>query len=150
MQLKNRTLYPLSLQWRQSVSRLPSSESRYISWVFHEAVPRQQKGYCSTAAYGKAAHYGCVTHAGISHLLEALAFKSTQHRTHFRLVREVRSESPARIFSHYGHTCFGNTYLNLRQLFAATPAAVTLLLSCYWSRQCFCDVDSKRWRCRQR
>lgn len=27
--------------------------------------------------------------AGISHLLENLAFKSTQHRTHFRLVREI-------------------------------------------------------------
>ena len=27
--------------------------------------------------------------AGASHLLEALAFKSTQHRTHFRLMREV-------------------------------------------------------------
>lgn len=29
--------------------------------------------------------------SGASHLLEYLAFKATQHRTHFRLVREVRS-----------------------------------------------------------
>lgn len=28
---------------------------------------------------------------GASHLLEYLAFKATQHRTHFRLVREVSS-----------------------------------------------------------
>ena len=31
-----------------------------------------------------------VAAAGVSHLLEYMAFKSTQHRSHFRLVREVR------------------------------------------------------------
>ena len=30
--------------------------------------------------------------SGASHLLEYLAFKATQHRTHFRLVREVSRE----------------------------------------------------------
>ena len=28
--------------------------------------------------------------AGLSHLLEYMAFKTTKHRTHFRVVREVR------------------------------------------------------------
>ena len=28
--------------------------------------------------------------AGVSHLMEYMAFKATQNRTHFRLVREVR------------------------------------------------------------
>ncbi len=31
-----------------------------------------------------------VAAAGVSHLMEYMAFKSTQHRSHFRLVREVR------------------------------------------------------------
>lgn len=46
-----------------------------------------------TAALGLYINSGSVYenahNAGASHLLEYLSFKSTQHRTHFRLTREV-------------------------------------------------------------
>ena len=54
---------------------------------------RQASGYSRQAASSAIVVSGRAEDraiAGVSHLMEYMAFKATQSRTHFRLVREVR------------------------------------------------------------
>ncbi len=54
--------------------------------LFQEVVWRCNSGVAAALLSTLTRSYQCT---GTCHLLESMAFKATQHRTHFRLVREV-------------------------------------------------------------
>lgn len=99
-----------------SVYEEPHETGALTSMVSHSVVGwrRRMAGLpvpgCETAIWACEQSWWCL--AGFSHLLEYMGFKTTTHRTHFRLTREVRCIGPGSGTPHANSCCCSALELN--------------------------------------